>query len=382
MELLKKLQCAELAVLSEFARVCKEHNLKWFAMFGTLLGAVRHKGFIPHDDDIDIAMPRHDYDFLRNNTHLFKEPFFLQTPQNDPAASVKFLKLRNSNTTAIPENFPQILTKGGNMGVCIDIIPLDNMPPAKDAWQLQRVITKTYYQMKFSAALMENEGEEVPEFKLFICIANGGIANAYAQLAKQYEYLCSKCKESDFYFMPTLQGRIVKFRKQWFEKTLDLDFENIKIPVPSEYERILNICYPYGADIEDLEEDEKEKKHFAITDTEKPYADYIKPYTDMLKNSGDKDFFVFGAGDSLRIWLERYGLKSQTKFIFDNDPLKWGMNIYDLPIKKPAELPKLIKENTRVLIASIYHEKISEQLRKMGIEDFYIFIDGWKYACE
>lgn len=375
----KKLQQAELAILNEFAKVCKEHNLKWFAMFGTLLGAVRHKGFIPHDDDIDVAMPRRDYDFLRNNTHLFKEPFFLQTPQNDPAASVKFLKLRNSNTTALPENFPEILTKGGNMGICIDIIPLDNMPPAKEVLELQRAITNTHNQMKFSAALTENEGEDVPEFKLLDCIANGGLANAYAQLAEQYEYLCSKCKESDFYFMPVLQGRFVKFRKRWFEKTLELDFENIKIPVPSEYERILNICYPYGAELEDLEEESKGKKHFSITDTEKPYTDYIRPYTDMLKDSSGKEFFVFGAGDSLRIWLERYGLKSQTKFVFDNDPLKWGTEIYSLPIKNPAELPKLIKENTRVLIASIYHEKISKQLRKMGVKDFYLFIDGWKY---
>lgn len=254
---LKKLQQAELKVLGEFAKVCKEHNLKWFAIFGTLLGAVRHKGFVPHDDDIDVAMPRPDYDFLRNNQQLFKEPFFLQTPQNDPAASKKFMKLRNSNTTAIPEDFPEILTKGGNMGICIDIIPLDNMPPAKEAWQLQRVVASTYEQMKYSAALMENIGEEVPEFKLFWCIERGGIANAYAQLAEQYECLCSKCKESEFYFMPVLLGSFIKFRKQWFEKTLEFDFVNVKIPVPCEYEHVLNACYPYGTDIEDLENKEK-----------------------------------------------------------------------------------------------------------------------------
>lgn len=381
MNSLKKLQQAELTILNEFARVCNSHNLKWFAMFGTLLGAVRHKGFVPHDDDIDVAMPRSDYDFLKNNPTLFKEPFFLQTPQNDPAASVRFAKLRNSNTTAMPENFPEIFTKGGNMGICIDIIPLDNMPPAKEVRQLQNAIIHTHNQMKFSAALMENEGEEVPEFKLFWCIENGGVAGAYAKLSEQYEYLCSKCKESDFYFMPVLQGRFVKFKKQWFEKTLELDFENIKVPVPSEYERILNICYPYGADIEDLESEDKDKKHFALTDTEKPYTEYVKPYTDMLKNAKDKEFLVFGAGDSLRIWLERYGLKKQTKFVFDNDPLKWGTEIFGIPIKNPAKLPKLLNKNTRLLIASIHHEKISEQLNKMGIKDFYIFIDGWKYAC-
>jgi len=374
---LDKLQQAEIAILNEFAKVCKEHNLKWFAIFGTLLGAVRHKGFVPHDDDIDVAMPRHDYDFLRNNAHLFKEPFFLQTPQNDHAASVRFLKLRNSSTAAIKESFPEIFTKGGNMGICIDIIPLDNMPPAKEMLELQKAITSTHNQMKFSAALMENEGEEIPDFKLFQCIEEGGAVGAYAKLAEQYEHLCSRCKEAKFYFMPVLQSRFVKFKKQWFEKVLEFDFENIKVPVPSEYECILDACYPYGTDIED---NGNEKKHFVIVDTEKSYTAYVKPYSDMLKNSSDKDFFVFGAGDSLRIWLERYGLKKQTKFIFDNDPLKWGTEIYSLSIKNPAELPKLIKENTRVLIASIHHEKISAQLRKMGIEDFYIFIDGWKYA--
>jgi lipopolysaccharide cholinephosphotransferase len=378
-----EIQDTELAILSEFIKACKEHNLKWFAIFGTLLGAIRHKGFIPHDDDMDVAMPRRDYDFLRNNPQLFKEPFFLQTPQNDPAASVNFLKLRNSNTTAIPKKFPEIFTKGGNMGICIDIIPLDNMPSAEEANQLQRTIDRTYCQMKFSAALMENQGEKVPDFKLFQCIEMGGIANAYTQLAEQYEYLCSRCKESEFYFIPVLQGHLLKFRKQWFEKTLELDFENTKILVPSEYERILNICYPYGIDIEDLEEADKEKKHFAITDTEKPYTEYVKPYTDMLKNANDKEFLVFGAGDSLRIWFERYGLKNRTKFIFDNDPLKWETEVYGLSIKNPAELPKYINENTRILIASIHHKKINEQLQKMGIKDFYIFIDGWKYnACE
>lgn len=99
----------------------------------------------------------------------------------------------------------------------------------------------------------------------------------------------------------------------------------------------------------------------------------------MLKNSSGKEFLIFGAADSLRIWLKRYGLKNQTKYVFDNDPLKWGTEAYGLPVKNPAELPKLLKENTRLLITSIYHRKISEQLQKMGIKDFYIFIDGWKY---
>lgn len=58
---MKKIWKIELAMLEEVERICKEHGLTWFMVHGSLLGAVRHKGFIPWDDDIDIAMPRKDY---------------------------------------------------------------------------------------------------------------------------------------------------------------------------------------------------------------------------------------------------------------------------------------------------------------------------------
>ena len=63
---MKKVWAVELDLLNEFARVCKEHDLKWFAHAGTLLGAIRHQGFIPWDDDIDVTMPRADYIQLCN----------------------------------------------------------------------------------------------------------------------------------------------------------------------------------------------------------------------------------------------------------------------------------------------------------------------------
>ena len=81
---MKKIWAVELDLLNEFARVCEENGLKWFAHAGTMLGAVRHKGFIPWDDDIDLIMPREDYErFCRIAPVAFSNPYFFQNEQTD-----------------------------------------------------------------------------------------------------------------------------------------------------------------------------------------------------------------------------------------------------------------------------------------------------------
>ena len=80
----KKIWNIEINILVEFMRVCNKNNLKFFVAHGTLLGAVRHKGFIPWDDDIDVNMPRKDFDKLvKISKKEFEQPFFFQVVSND-----------------------------------------------------------------------------------------------------------------------------------------------------------------------------------------------------------------------------------------------------------------------------------------------------------
>ena len=79
----KKIWAIEIDLLKEIDRVCKKYNLRYFLMWGSLIGAVRHKGFIPWDDDLDIAMPRKDYEILMSHYDDFVSPYFLQTPFTD-----------------------------------------------------------------------------------------------------------------------------------------------------------------------------------------------------------------------------------------------------------------------------------------------------------
>lgn len=72
----KKVWAIEIDLLLEFDRVCKMHGLRYFLAFGSLLGAIRHQGFIPWDDDMDVVMPRDDYQKLWMYADDFKEPYF------------------------------------------------------------------------------------------------------------------------------------------------------------------------------------------------------------------------------------------------------------------------------------------------------------------
>lgn len=93
---MKKVWAVELDLLMEAKRVFEKYNIRWYAIGGTLLGAARHNGFIPWDDDIDIAIPRTDYERLRSVARKeFSHPYFFQDEYNSPGLLCGHAKLRN-----------------------------------------------------------------------------------------------------------------------------------------------------------------------------------------------------------------------------------------------------------------------------------------------
>ncbi len=126
-EHLKKLQRLELEILIEVDKFCKKNKIKYYLSEGTLLGAVRHKGFIPWDDDIDIMMPREDYEkFLELSLKKFNKNYKIQFIETEPnywviAAKVRMLK----NNDYYQKDVLKITS---NAGVYIDVFPLDYLP--------------------------------------------------------------------------------------------------------------------------------------------------------------------------------------------------------------------------------------------------------------
>ena len=129
---IRPLQLRILKNLLAIDKVCKEHNLRYYIMAGTMLGAVRHKGFIPWDDDLDIGMPRADYDLLMTNAkEWLPEPYEAVCAENDKEYPLPFAKIQDADTTLIERMHLKYLG-----GVYIDVFPLDGVPTGRMAQRM------------------------------------------------------------------------------------------------------------------------------------------------------------------------------------------------------------------------------------------------------
>ena len=122
----KALQLRELEILDFFADVCKRNGLRYFIIAGTLLGAVRHGGFIPWDDDIDVAMPRRDFNkFAKICKKELPDGYFFQSSKTEKEYPFFFAKLRRDGDTV---NESILESHDIHKGCYIDVFPLDKCP--------------------------------------------------------------------------------------------------------------------------------------------------------------------------------------------------------------------------------------------------------------
>jgi lipopolysaccharide cholinephosphotransferase len=124
--MLSALQASELGILQACLRICAEHRIRYFLIGGSALGTVRHGGFIPWDDDIDIGMPRPDYDrFVSVAQAALPDGLFLQNDKTDPCFPLQFSKIQEATTSATAGASVQVSV--GHRG-WVDVFPLDGFP--------------------------------------------------------------------------------------------------------------------------------------------------------------------------------------------------------------------------------------------------------------
>lgn len=236
----KKIWAVCIDLLIKFDRVCRSHNLRYSLAFGSLLGLVRHQGFIPWDDDIDIVMPRKDYEKLKEYQSEFKQPYFLQFPGEDEGYSFSFAKLRNTNTTGISWAFRY---ETYNQGQFIDIFPLDNY----SLINLEDNIRKIGRLIDESSALMRRscpfpDENDIKKMERFPIIRNPKV------VVKELDNLLkiNKNTDSDKYIVwccPIYSSERMTFDKELFNDLIEASYYGYKVFIPRHYEKVLNITY-------------------------------------------------------------------------------------------------------------------------------------------
>lgn len=239
----KKIWKVELELLEKFDEVCKKYHLTYFAEYGTMLGAVRHHGFVPWDDDIDLMMFRDDYMKLQEIApYEFQEPYFFQNTYTDLIVW-GFSKLRDDRTTAI--EFTD-MSPDFHQGIFIDINPLDDTPDGKDFSQNILQVQREAWQTVVNSERMRYYVSEGVPFALGSDILEELLNLPVRERFREFENLNLSyfgTSERVNFIVSEICKRSRSRLREWYSEMIDMPFEYTTIPVPAGYDEILKIQY-------------------------------------------------------------------------------------------------------------------------------------------
>lgn len=254
-KMMKRAWAAQLEVLEEIKRVCKELDIQYFADWGTMLGAVRHNGYIPWDDDLDIGMLRKDYmRFLEEAPKYLDKWFELKSVYNDPTDDI--VKARVINERHI--NFdPEFLARFHDCPyvVGVDIFPVDNIP--SDKGELDSMVDTLKFLLKVEASIPEEAPYNDDVIDLMKQIENTlGIEIDYNnrlrhEAKKAFDIVSSRYMDVATPEVSCMLALAVDWDhyhcdRDWYKEYIEMEFENTTIPVPVGYKNIL--VFNYGED--------------------------------------------------------------------------------------------------------------------------------------
>ncbi len=275
----KKIWAVSLDLLFKFDEVCRKHQLKYTLAYGSLLGAIRHNGFIPWDDDIDVFMPRKDYEKLKLLKDEFQSPYFLQIPGQD-GYYFSFAKLRNSNSTSLSHAFRY---ESFNQGFALDIFILDDFNPETIDEDLERVKLL----VSECSALMRRSCPHPSEKDLDL-LQRFPVIRDGVEIINEMDGILRRHEGSDSDEYVCLCNLIYDYRRGLFlKKDIDavqeISFYGHPALIPQNYDAILRIIYGDYMKLPPIEV--RGKWHAgALNDPDKPYTEYVKDLWDKERN--------------------------------------------------------------------------------------------------
>ena len=267
-EQLKRLKECERDMLAAFVAVCDKYKIKYTLQGGTLLGAVRHQGFIPWDDDVDVSLPRDEYErFISLAQSELPSYYFLQTKDTDKEYPNNFAKIRDSRTTFIETSARNLNI---NHGAYIDIFPIDYYPDGFKAklFELKKKLLTWRINTAFYMPHMSFKSKIAT---VISCI----LYPSRRKAIEKREKLFSAVQPSERIVNNSgawLEKEIIP--RQWCEETMDMTFEGIKVKGSAKYDE--GLTFVYGDYMQLPPEKDRKGHHFTdVVDLDKPYTEYM-----------------------------------------------------------------------------------------------------------
>lgn len=274
-EMLESIHDVEKGMLSEIDKVCKQLNVDYYLLGGSMLGAVRHKGFIPWDDDIDIGMLRKDYEkFIEKGQIILPDYYFIQNIYTEPGYLLNFTKLRDSRTTFIESS---VKDRKINHGIYLDIFPLDYIPDdKKKKVQIKRKMDLAYRRIYEGFTPIDdrkNEGKEIVKRLLAKTLTLRW--RTITEAVKYRESVMKSCESGQYianYCGAWGEKEIVP--AEWYGDGIEAEFEGLKVTIPTHYDKWLSQVY---GDYMKLPPEEKRVAHHnvEVIDVNKSYVHYV-----------------------------------------------------------------------------------------------------------
>lgn len=274
-ETLRKLQLKELDTLVYFKEFCDKNNLLFYLCGGCCIGSLRTGGFIPWDDDIDILMPRDDYEKLYKLWDNDKQERFklLRTDEKIFTGNI-FTTIVDTETTCVKANQAHLDIP---FGIMMDIFPIDGCPKGKFKRTMQK-LNAMIYSLFLAQIVPENHGGIMAlGSKFLLSIVRS--PKAREKKWRNAERRMSKYKIADCEYITELCEGVhsmqPEYPKEWFASAVYREFEGLQMPIPVGYDPYLKKAF---GDYMTLPPEDKQKPHhdMILVDTERSYKEVLK----------------------------------------------------------------------------------------------------------